>query len=311
MHVATVTTDSPRRGRALAYALAVGAAAVLAFVVALARFLPLDPFLQPVVDDLAARSGVVARYRHSSLVWRGISLEDLEIAGANTPDAPLVIDRLVAQPTLLGLLRGRGGLPWQLAADLLAGSATAQLYGQPPAWSANVDWRKLDLSRLPMGTRPRITLSGVTDGNVKASGPGSTGGAGTGSWKISGGDISATGLRSGQLVLPPIALGHLESNGTWEGPRLTIESLRTEGPLGTASITGRIILRAPVEQSALSLRLTHSPPTTGSTDLSAMMRLLLPGGAAARGPRTYHVGGTLGLPAVRPADGERQPPATK
>lgn len=291
----------PRPGRRLAYALAVGAAAVAAFVIALVRFLPLDPFLQPIVDDLAARSGVTARYQQSSLAWCGISLTDLEIASTGAPDAPLVIERLVMQPSLVGLLRGRRGLPWHVAAQLLAGSATGELHGQPPDWRANLDWLGIDLSKLPLDADRRVTIRGVSDGHLEASGPGSEGGTGAGSWKISGGEISATGLRSGQLLLPPIELGHLESTGTWEGPRLTIESLRTEGPLGSLSVTGRIVLRAPVEHSALNLRLTHAPPPTDSTDLSAMTHMLLPGGGAASGgPRTYHIGGTLGLPAVRP-----------
>jgi hypothetical protein len=110
-------------------------------------------------------------------------------------------------------------------------------------------------------------------------------------------------LRSGQLLLPPIDLGQVESTGTWQGSKLTIETLRTEGSLGSTSLAGRVILRSPVEQSALSLRLTYSPPPAGSTDLSGLMRLLVPsGGTAAPGPRTFQVGGTLGLPAIRPAD---------
>jgi hypothetical protein len=103
-------------------------------------------------------------------------------------------------------------------------------------------------------------------------------------------------------VLPQIALGQVESTGTWQGSKLTVESLNTDGPLGSTSLTGRVVLRAPVEQSALNLRLTHSPPPPGATGLSGMASLLFPeGGAVPRGPRTYHVGGTLGLPALQAA----------
>jgi hypothetical protein len=94
----------------------------------------------------------------------------------------------------------------------------------------------------------------------------------------------------------------VESTGTWQGSKLTVESLNTHGPLGSTSLSGRVVLRVPVEQSALNLRLTHSPPPPGSTDLAGMTSLLFPeGGGVPRGPRTYHVGGTLGLPAVQAA----------
>jgi type II secretion system protein N len=146
-----------------------------------------------------------------------------------------------------------------------------------------------------------VTVTGFCDGQLSASGPESAAQAAAGSWRISGTGVSANGLHSGQLELPQIGLGRVESTGTWQGPRLTIESLRTVGPLGSTSLAGRVVLRAPVEQSALNLRLTHSPAAAGSADLSGMLRLLLPGGSAGGGgPRTFHVGGTLGLPAIRP-----------
>ncbi len=294
-----------RSRRRPAYGLAVTAAACVAFVIALVRFLPVDPFLRPVVDEIATRSGVAARYRHSHLVWRGISLTDLEIAAVGATAAPpaLVVETLVMEPSLMSLLRRRGGFPWRVVAQLPAGSATGWVHGEPSAWRADIDWQGIDLARLPLGGGT-VTVAGMSDGHIEISGPVPEAGDAVGSWRISGNNVSATGLRSGQLLLPQIGLGKVESSGTWQGARLTIASLRTDGPLGSASLSGRVVLRSPIEQSALNLRLTHSPPAAGPTDLSGMARLLLPsGGAAGAGrPRAFHVGGTLGLPAIRPED---------
>jgi type II secretion system protein N len=300
--VPTPSTSRRRsRPRRLIAGLVVTALALAAFVVALLPRLPVDPLLAPVVERLATDAGVRLRYQRSRLAWDGITLADLEVdvADAAAGDRSVRIDRLGLRPSLTGFLWRRSGAPWRVRASLYGGSATARLDRDGGRWRAEITWSAVDLGKL--GLDVARDLSGVSEGRLDAAAPGAPGAEGDGSWKLAVLDAVAKNLRAGQLVLPPIAIQRLDSTGTWQGRRLTIESMDAAGSFGSVSLAGRVVLRDPTEQSALNLTLTHRTPAVVPPDLAIVMRLLLPrSSAAAAEPTTYHVGGTLGLPTVGP-----------
>jgi len=300
-----VSTPNPRgrrsRQRRLIAGLVVTVLALAAFTAALLPHLPIDPLLAPVVARLAAGAGVRFRYRTSRLAWDGIALTGLEVdvADAAAGERPVRIDRLGLRPSLMGFLWGRRGTPWRASARLYDGSATARLDRDAGRWRAQITWSAVDLGKL--GVDVDRGFSGMSDGRLHTAQPASAGGEGDGSWELAVLDAVAKDLRAGQLVLPPITIQRLDSSGTWQGRRLTIDSLDATGSFGSVSLAGRVVLRDPPEQSALNLTLTHRAPAVVPPDLAIALRLLLPqsGGAAAE-PTTYHVGGTLGLPTIGP-----------
>jgi type II secretion system protein N len=277
--------------------------ALAAFAVALARHLSPDTVLQPALEDLRRSAGIDVRYEESRFGWGEIVLEEVALGASDsargTGDARLGV--LTLQPSLWGLALGRSGTPWHAESELYGGTAQASLDGEPDDWTGTLTWKGINFAELQelMGN---VGLSGSTTGRLDAA-DGSTGGGPLGgSWDVSGENIMATGLKSGGLEFPPIRVDRIASVGNWAGRTATVSRLDAEGSPGTVELAGKIILRTPLEQSALRMQLTHIPPKSPTGDLAPLMKMLLPPGAANR-PTTYRVGGTLAMPTLTPVAG--------
>jgi type II secretion system protein N len=290
-----VSSSSRRR---TIYGLAAVVVAVAAFALALVPRIPLDPVLRPLLVEVAAEAGLDVRYDRSRLRWYGIALTDVEIAtvGSLDPADALRVSRLDVRPSLRGVISGRRGAPWVGHAQLYGGSARLALDVQGPHWTADLEWAGIDLSRLPAPSVD-VRVLGASDGRLSLSTPGGETPETTGTWNVSGHHLQAAGLRSGRMLLPPLDVTHLETEGSWEGRRLTVDRLAADGPFGELALSGRIMLREPIEKSALGLALVHRPAAQMPPDLALALRLLLPPGRAGEAQH-YTLRGTLAAPTI-------------
>lgn len=266
----------------------------LAIVVA-SRITP-DTLLRPALAELQRSAGVEVRYESSRFGWGTVILDAVEIVRAGHA-SPARLAELTLRPSLWGLLTGSGGIPLRAQSELYGGTADATLEGRPGDWRGALRWQSLDIAELgALGGTTEIT--GRTTGQIDTT---QVGGTDTtdGAWDISGADIVAIGLRSGRLEFPPIRVSELHSAGTWAGRTATVSSLAAEASLGSIALTGKIVLREPVEQSALKMQLRHTPPQKVTGNLALLMKTLLPPGATERAG-TYRVGGTLAMPTLTP-----------
>jgi hypothetical protein len=174
------------------------------------------------------------------------------------------------------------------------------------AWTATVRWTTIDLGTLPW-PESSSQLEGQSEGEITvapnaANRPGADDASdeSTGAWTISARDVVARRLRAGNLLLPALAARELATAGTWVGRRLAVNTFTATGPLGGVEISGRVLLRDPIDGSALGLDLTYTPPRDPPADLAPIIDMLMgPGGRDTR--RSYRVGGTLAAPSVTPA----------
>lgn len=290
--------DGSRRSRRLYPVAAV--LALIAFMTVIVFQLPYDRLTHLAIERASTAAGIRIRYARSALGWRGVILSDVELCLAPHPVPPgrdtqsIQVDRLALRPSLWGLLRGRNGVPWTARAQLYDGSARAIIDGSSAEWRLHAEWTEINLGRLP-AWRPDGRITGVSDGRINAS---ATAANTHGGWAISARRLAVHGLRSGQLVLPPLEASRANTVGTWTGRRLMVEALDAQGAFGELHLAGRIMLRDPLEKSALSMRMTHVVPSQPPPELALFLKILLPGAATGQG--TYTIGGTLGLPSITP-----------
>ena len=290
----------------------IGLVALAVFVIAVAVSLPWDKIAHLMIGRFAADAGWQIRFDYGRLVPAGVLLAGLEIeprgpaAGRRRP--PVRIDTLVATPSVRGLLTGRRGVPWRARAQLYGGRARGRLEGTPGTWHVDVEWDDIDLARLPLP--PTTHLSGSSGGQVTISitesAPQTTLSAAendrarvTGSWTVRAHDLVASGLRGGNMLLPPVTVSQLASSGTWSDRRVEVSTLSAEGPLGTLDLRGRLMLREPTENSAINADLTYAAPHEPPADVAALLKLFLP--PDAQQVRSYHVTGTLAAPSLTAA----------
>ncbi len=300
-HDRTVTHPAARR-RVLRLA-AAALLAVVAFVVAVTLTFPWGQLARLVARRAAVDAGLVIRFERSRLVRDGVLVTGLEVERATAvtaPDRPrLRIDRLVATPSLWGVLTGRRGMPWRARARLYGGTAEATVRGSRDAPHVDLRWTRIDLATLPLedsGTAVR----GVSSGQVAVSSETGEPTATTGTWQLQAHEVTASGLVAGRLILPAVGVTRLTSTGTWTGPRIDVTDLAATGSFGSLRLAGRIMLRHPTETSAIKAEMTFTPPTEPPPEVAVLLGLLLPPGGQDR-PRSYNVTGTLAVPMVTPA----------
>ena len=305
----TLLGHETRRARAsfrrFVYAATVATAAIAVLAVVLALTLSPDPLIRLGLDELEGATGIRARYGTGRLRLSGIVLTDVDLeVGSRTPStAPtptMRMDRVLVRPSFVGLLAGRRGLPCTVVADLSEGSATLTIDRQADAWELTLDWSAIE-ARYVHPWRGKPDLAGLIDGRLSVSTRVIDGQpAPEGSWNIAGKEVTVDGLKSGDLLVPRLTLSTLHTSGVWTGQRATITKLEAEGSFGHVLLSGKIVLRTPVEKTGLNMRMTLVTSGDIPRELGFLLGMLLPQGSSTLS-ETYHVGGTLAMPTLSPA----------
>jgi type II secretion system protein N len=126
---------------------------------------PTDRLVQELLARLPADAARTVEHVGSShLGLHGLTLEDVTLRPR--PDAPPLALRSVAiRPSLLGVLRGRGGRPWQAWVHGCAGSASATL-GPAPDDIVTIHFADLDLVACLVPLQLRDVVEGRATGDA-------------------------------------------------------------------------------------------------------------------------------------------------
>jgi type II secretion system protein N len=235
---------------------------------------------------------VVARVGTTRLGCRGLTIDDLTLRAR--PAAPtLDVRSLSLRPSLLGLLAGRGGRPWEVQGSACGGGATAHLDRAPDGDALTVRFQALDLAACLAPLEPNGPVEGSADGEAAFTlGSGTVMGRGT---------LAVTQARWQPAGVPhhfPLRAERATLRWTLADRTLRIDDFAMTNDEFAASGTGAIHFPSPPGTAELDMRIHLQP---ARTMLQAHRDLLnkLPGSPPdATGGRTFHIGGPLDAPQI-------------
>jgi type II secretion system protein N len=111
-------------------------------------------------------------------------------------------------------------------------------------------------------------------------------------------DAGLTGAKINGLGVPDLTFNEITFKFARQGTRLEIQEFRADGDQVKASGDGQVVLREPLADSVLNLRLTVVPGNNASDDIKTLLSLIpRPKNARLDAPLT--ITGTLRQPRMR------------
>jgi type II secretion system protein N len=275
-----------RLARRIGVVLLLGAA----FVAGAVATFPTDVALRRLVARAVPPSGgTVLTFGHASVGAGGLRVTDLHllrVADARTLDATW----LRVAPSLWGLVRGRRGRPWHLAAALCQGTLDAALDADDAPSPLTVDVRDVDLGACLPYLLPRANVHG----RLTASARGAWGGAGEGAAEVH----AAVWRPGGFLFDTPIRADTGTLHWKVAARRLEVTDLTLASGDFTADGHGGVHFLDPNPTSLLDFRLTVVPGTTMPEELRRWFDAVPGPPPDARGARTFRIAGTFAVPQI-------------
>jgi type II secretion system protein N len=282
------------RSRRFTWALYGGAC----FLVFLVLTFPADLLLQRVVASIERTAMLRVTYGESRWTWnKGWILLDVSIDKPGmTP--PLRLSRFTLAPSIGGLLQGQP-FPLAFSAVLYGGAARGVLHYDNSAYDLQFSLEQIALERWPF---PPPWGQGRMSGALTAEGSLHGVAADIATWS---GALTASlvdgALKAGNAItspLPPLRAVQARLQATCKNGRIEVSELTLEADGVTARLQGAVVIRSPVEWSALDLQLTARQTGAPPPGLAALVSLLpvAPGGA---GERKAALTGTLAAPVLR------------
>jgi type II secretion system protein N len=233
--------------------------------------------------------------------WKGYELSGVTLSQRSSgPDDPPLLESssLYVRPGLDGLLHGK------LSSILVDGA----FYGgqMDASWSMadGMTRATLELHGLQIGRYPHLrnlldegSMSGQLSGAASIEGRGdleNARAAGEFDIKVAG----LTGAKINGLGVPDLTFNEITFKFARQGTRLEIQEFRADGDQVKASGDGQVVLREPLADSVLNLRLTVVPGNNASDDIKTLLSLIpRPKNARLDAPLT--ITGTLRQPRMR------------
>ncbi|MEW6273161.1 MAG: type II secretion system protein GspN [Thermodesulfobacteriota bacterium] len=282
------------RARLFAYA----AFALLVFVIALLRTLPHDLIARRALEVALAAAPVEVAFRSVAFAFpNGYRFADVRVSPVRGGEALASLSELTVRMPLTAIVtfdfrqaafagRAYGGDfdgKVRLAGARVVGALDARSVSLEPALAPLVP--------------PPGRLAGVADLSLRLSGDGRTTQSAEGEIELSARDVALDQVSVRGFRLPDLALGTVAGSAQIFGARLQLKELRAAGNDLTFAATGDVLLREPVVQSVLNLRLTIDVPPDAQPALR-VATALLPKRAAGETP-SYTLKGTIGTPVLR------------
>jgi type II secretion system protein N len=271
---------------------------VAVFVVALAYLLPHDVIATRALATAAAGAPVAVSFADVSFAFpNGYQFSGLRISPLAAPETVFTIDRLTVRTPLLGLLLARPRSV-TIAGEAYGGAigGSAELRGGRAA--LDLDLSDVDLARAVAPVLPPpARIGGRADVALDLTGDGRTiqSAAGTAAVTIRGLDVRDAVVRG--IALPQLAFPDVVLGAQVFGPRVQVKELRAASDAVDLGLTGDVLLRDPLPQSVLNLRLTLEV-RPGAPPPMRVVTALLPRRNPGEKP-VYTLSGTLLAPAIR------------
>lgn len=272
--------------------------ALAVFLAALAWSLPHDLIARRAVDAATATAPVSVDFDDVAFAFpAGWRVKGLRIASTRAPESQVAFGETTLRTPITGLLLGRpetatvDGRLWEGA---LAGSVARE------GNKARVDLSLsgADLSRALSAFVPApARFAGRADLALDLTGDGRTTSSTEGTLRL-----DARGLEVHELLLrgfpiPDLAFREVRVVAQMTGSRLQVKELRADGDQLAVEGSGDVVVREPVVQSSLNLKLSIQVPPDAPPALR-VATALLPKRPAGEKP-VYTLTGTLGSPVLR------------
>jgi len=272
----------------------------LLFVVFLFVNFPYEDLVQRRLQNLDL-AGVQVDVGHIRLGMLGFNCSDVKVVQATAAgEAPLLeASTMFIAPSWSSWIRGQfrsarlSGAMYQgnVAADVAVGGDTT---------SATVDFHGLDLARYRLLSRSLDEgqvvgrLSGTVTFEVRPANLGS--GQAAGELEIRSGGLVAAKVKG--FTIPDLHFPLMTTKFVLKGDRLELQELRADGDEIKLSGSGQIVLRDPLPDSVLNLRVTVQPGAE-NPDIAKIVMALVPRPQGARPDAPISITGTLAQPRVR------------
>jgi type II secretion system protein N len=274
---------------------------LLLFGIFLMHNFPHEVVVKRAIRELNQGPLVAAVSRARFAWWKGYELSGVTLSQrSGSPDDPPLIESssLYVRPGLDGLLQGK------LSSILV----NAALYGGQMDGSLSMadgmTRATLQLDDLQLGRYPYLrdlldegSMSGKLSGTASMEGRGDLENArAAGEFDIK--DAGLTGAKINGLGVPDLAFNEVTFKFARQGTRLDIQEFRADGDQIKASGDGQVVLREPVADSVLNMRVTVVPGNDATDDIKTLLSLI-PRPKNARLDAPITITGTLRQPRLR------------
>ncbi|HZR83174.1 MAG TPA: type II secretion system protein GspN [Candidatus Binatia bacterium] len=268
------------------------------FVIALAYTLPHDLIARSALATGLAGAPVVATFEDVGFAFpNGYRFTGVRIAPLRAPDAAISIPELTVRTPLVGLLLGSprsATLAGTAYGGTLAGEVSLRgARGAIDATIANVDLARALTAVVP----PAARIAGRADVELHLTGDGRTLQSLEGTVRAAARDLDVRELAIRGFAAPELAFPEVTLAAQVNGGRLQVREARAASDAADIAATGDVLLRDPILQSVLNLRLTIDI-RPGAPPPFRVAAALLPKRAAGEKP-IYAVSGTLAGPVLR------------
>jgi type II secretion system protein N len=273
--------------------LAVAAVVLVAFVAGLLVSIPSDFLVARLRARLPPRVALaVERIGSARLGFGGLTVRDVSLRPrAEAP--PIAVDWASFRPSLIGLLTGRGGRPWQVHARACGGEWSGTLDGAPPRDAITLAFRAVDLATCLAPLALTSPLVGTASGDADLTMDGQLV-TGQGSVAL---ERARWSLRDWPANLAPEA-----DAATWrwifDERALRIEDFGMSNRTMGASGAGQLNFPAFEGTPELDFRIRVQPTAAMLQGHRDLFRKLLGSPPEADGARTFHIGGPLDAPVL-------------
>ena len=267
---------------------------LLCFLVFFHLFFPYESLGRRILHTLEQKTGLVSRPSATRPQLLGIRWARVDLLLPHQKSFPPIgIRDWVIELSPLTLLVGR--LSLSSHGSVMDGAFEARLVSRRGGQQGFMEWRNIRLDRFPLFLiEGKGSLTGMTRGTVQWD-TGEERLNGKASFEIQNGKIHDIVLAG--FSLPILDLGQTRGQMSWKEGRLTLQEINVAGDDVNATLTGDVLIKAPVAESQLACRVdVRLAPRL--LDRYPVVKALYKGREDQAKPLSMIMGGTLKVPEI-------------
>jgi type II secretion system protein N len=271
---------------------------IAVFGVALLYALPHDLIAGRALDVALGAAPIRIGFRSVAFAFpNGYRFQDVRVSPARGDETIAALGEVTIRMPLTALLTGNFRQA-SFSGHAYGGDFDGRVALSGARAAGTLDARRIALEpALAPFVPPPGRVGGVADLSLRLAGDGRTTQSAEGEIELSASDLALEQVSVRGLRLPDLAFPAVSGSAQVFGARLQVKELRASGNDLTFGASGDVLLREPVVQSVLNLRLTIDVPADAQPALRVATALL-----PKRGPGespSYTLKGTIGSPVLR------------
>ena len=236
--------------------------------------------------------------------WNGYELQRVRLLSTDPEQPPFAEARSIfVRPGLDGLLRGQL-TSLHLLGAMYGGEVDGTVTLENGVRRATVTVDRLQLQRYPAVASLLQLQDGTVAGDlsgvitVESRGGDVNDNRAAGEFELAKASLTDARLPNG-ITLPAVSFDKATMKLSAQAGRLDVQELEASGPDLRLSANGQIVLRQPLADSVLNLKLTALPGPNSSDEVKTLLSLLPPPPKGAKPDAPRVLSGTLARPRIR------------